>query len=575
MSVEAAVGAVQAAPLEGLRLEGTEALVSLVEGGHRIDEAHSRLVDRAIAVWAKPGFDTLASLPRLRFEPFAYQLETARVVLRDMRGRAILADEVGLGKTIEACLTLSELLVRGLAERVLVISPAGLVQQWREELDRKFGLPSLVYGSAEHQAIEDGRGITIVSLSTARRAEASQALGQAAWDVVVVDEAHHLRHSHTASARLVKRLRSRYLLLLTATPVQGRLQDLFQLVNLVRPGHLGTAAQFQARHRRSDPRRHLSGLDQLQTQMRQVMVRHRRSEVAVSLPRRLAETIRVAPTEAEASLYREVSERVRAEYRGNPAMSLLALRTAQRMASSSPAAAAANLAKLGWDDLAAAATRVGEPAKMRMLRELLRRHVQRGEKVLVFSAFTGTVEELARRMRDPEMRIATYHGGLSREAKDDAVRAFAEDVPVMVSTEAAGEGRNLQFCHVMINFDLPWNPMQIEQRLGRIHRIGQMHDVVLINLVNGGTIEDVILRVLETRINFFELVIGELDMILGNVTDELDFEAEVFQAHLESRDIEGFSQRMDELGGALERARSSYLLARSRTDDLLPDPGAA
>ncbi|MHB8507950.1 MAG: DEAD/DEAH box helicase [Candidatus Dormibacteria bacterium] len=575
MALDTADGVVEARAPDGLRVKGIEALVTLVQDGHGIDEAHSRLVDQAIAVWAKPGFDTLASLPRLRFEPFAYQLETAREVLRDMRGRAILADEVGLGKTIEAGITLSELLVRGLAARVLVIAPAGLVQQWREELDRKFGLQSVIYGSAEHRAIEDGQGITIVSLPTARRAEASLELGRVAWDMVIVDEAHHLRHSHSASARLVKNLQSRYLLLLTATPVQGRLQDLFQLVNLVRPGHLGTTAQFKARHRLSEGGGHLSGLALLQAQIRQVMVRHRRSEVAVSLPRRLAETIRVTPTEAEAKLYREVSDRVRNAHRGNSAIGLLALRSVQRMAGSSPAAVAATLAKLGWDDLAMAARGVGEPAKMRVLRDLLRRHVQRGEKVLVFSAFTRTVQELAANLEDPELRIATYHGGLAREAKDAAVKAFADDAPVMLSTEAAGEGRNLQFCHVMINYDLPWNPMEIEQRLGRIHRIGQRHDVVLTNLVYSGTIEDIILRVLETRINFFELVIGELDMILGNVTDELDFEAEVFQAHLQSGDMEGFSERMEELGGALEQARSSYLVDRARTDDLLPDPGSA
>ena len=96
---------------------------------------------------------------------------------------------------------------------------------------------------------------------------------------------------------------------------------------------------------------------------------------------------------------------------------------------------------------------------------------------------------------------------------------------MLLSTESAGEGRNLQFCHVMVNVDLPWNPMQIEQRLGRLHRVGQQHDVVLTNLVGRGTIEQRILHVLEPKINLFELVVGELDMILGRVDDDFDFEA--------------------------------------------------
>ena len=103
---------------------------------------------------------------------------------------------------------------------------------------------------------------------------------------------------------------------------------------------------------------------------------------------------------------------------------------------------------------------------------------------------------------------------------------------MLVSTEAAGEGRNLQFCHVMVNMDLPWNPMQIEQRIGRLHRIGQQHDVVVTNIVGVGTIEERMLEVLESKINLFELVVGELDMILGRVEEDFDFESGIFGAYV-------------------------------------------
>src|SRR6266496_5980541 len=125
-------------------LDGYRSLLRCLEQGRPVDDVTSRLVDQALGVWARPGFETFVSLPRLRFEPFGYQLQAAGTVLRAMRGRAILADEVGLGKTIEAALVASELRLRGLAAQTLILVPVGLVEQWQEELDRKFGLPSVL-----------------------------------------------------------------------------------------------------------------------------------------------------------------------------------------------------------------------------------------------------------------------------------------------------------------------------------------------------------------------------------------------------------------------------------------------
>ena len=128
-------------------------------------------------------------------------------------------------------------------------------------------------------------------------------------------------------------------------------------------------------------------------------------------------------------------------------------------------------------------------------------HTARGEKVLVFTAFRKTLDAVAESVRAAGIDAAVYDGGLSRAEKERVIGAFRDDVPVLLSTESAGEGRNLQFCHVMINLDLPWNPMQIEQRLGRLHRVGQNHDVLLTNLVSKGSIEERILHVLESKIN--------------------------------------------------------------------------
>ena len=124
----------------------------------------------------------------------------------------------------------------------------------------------------------------------------------------------------------------------------------------------------------------------------------------------------------------------------------------------------------------------------------------------------------------------------------------------------------------MVNFDLPWNPMQIEQRLGRLHRVGQEHDVTLTNLVCRGTIEQRVMHVLEAKINLFELVVGELDMILGRVDDDFDFENEVFDAFVDAVDDDEFERRLDALGNALAEARCSYLRSREGVDLLVGEP---
>jgi SNF2 family DNA or RNA helicase len=536
-----------------------------------VDPAASALADQAVAVLRRPGFETPLSLPQLAFEPFDYQRETASTVLRRMRGRAILADEVGLGKTIEAGLILSELRLRGLADRTLVITPAGLVEQWRDELERKFGMPTTILSGKD--PAPDARGnqpVLLASLATARRDPLKTELTSVSWDLVIADEAHRLRSARSASGKLIRALTSRFLLLLTATPVENRLQDLYEMISLVAPGLLGTPAQFRARHTTtgadvSSPR----NLAELQARTRQVMVRHRRSEVALRLPQRLAETVLITPDTDERALYGELAERIRVEAKEVSAGRRLALRSVARLAGSTPVAAAPTLAKLGWTDLATAAAAIIHPAKVRLLVTKLGEHAARGEKVLVFTAFRQTLHVVADSVRAAGIGAAVYHGGLPRADKERAIAAFRDTESVLLSTESAGEGRNLQFCHVMINLDLPWNPMQIEQRLGRLHRVGQTDDVLLTNLACRGTIEERILHILETKINMFELVVGELDMILGRIDEDFDFEQVVFDAFTTAENDAAFARRMDEIGEDLASARTTYLEDRRNVDALV------
>jgi SNF2 family DNA or RNA helicase len=414
------------------------------------------------------------------------------------------------------------------------------------------------------------RGVLVASLAAARRDPLKSQLTADPWDLIIVDEAHRVRAPRSASGQLIRQLRSRYLLLLTATPVENRLQDLYEMVSLVAPGLLGTATQFRAAHGTAPlttPGKEPRNTAALRKQTAEVMIRHRRSEVSVLLPQRLAETVRVEPSGAERQWYADLTARVRAEGRTTTPAQRLTLRSVARLAGSSPAAAAPTLAKIGWDDLARRGSLLTAPAKVAVLLDRLGRFTQAGQKVLVFTAFRQTLELLTDRVPG----AAVYHGSLPRAEKERVIATFRDEAQVLLSTESAGEGRNLQFCHVMVNMDLPWNPMQIEQRLGRLHRVGQEHDVLLTNLVASGTIEEQVLHVLEAKINLFELVVGELDMILGRVDDEFDFETTVFDAFVASEDDAEFGERMAVIGDDLARARTDYLASRASIDNLVSE----
>jgi len=153
-------------------------------------------------------------------------------------------------------------------------------------------------------------------------------------------------------------------------------------------------------------------------------------------------------------------------------------------------------------------------------------------------------------------------------AKNQAIVDFQSGAQVLLSTEAAGEGRNLQFCHIMVNFDVPWNPMRIEQRVGRIHRVGQEREVRIYNLSARGTIEDYLLEILDQKLNMFELVIGEMDMILGNLSDERDFEELLLEVWVDAQNQAGLRAGFDRLGETLLQARQSYRKVKEYDDAL-------
>jgi SNF2 family DNA or RNA helicase len=157
---------------------------------------------------------------------------------------------------------------------------------------------------------------------------------------------------------------------------------------------------------------------------------------------------------------------------------------------------------------------------------------------------------------------------LSTEAKNQAIADFESCAQVLLSTEAAGEGRNLQFCRTMVNFDIPWNPMRIEQRVGRIHRVGQTRDVRIYNLSARGTVEDYLLELLDQKLNMFELIIGEMDMILGHLSDERDFEDMLLEVWVNAHNQADLQAGFNQLGETLLQARRAYQKIKDN-DDIL------
>ena len=289
LSMSARVEAAHAArPYDVEVAAGSERVLARVAGGAFEPPERFDLRQRAALVSLLRGFDRLLCQETLRFEPFDYQVETALRVLRRLRGRALLCDEVGLGKTIEAGLVLAEYVLRGLARRVLILTPPALVEQWRDELSVKFGLPFTTHADAAFRSAgAEGWGRfdrLVVSLATARMAEHREALLAHEYDLVIVDEAHHLKQRGTLGWQLVSQIRKRFLLLLTATPVQNNLQELYTLVTLLRPGQLSTLAAFKREFVAGKDGRRPKNEARLQGLLHEVMVRNTRSQVRLRLP---------------------------------------------------------------------------------------------------------------------------------------------------------------------------------------------------------------------------------------------------------------------------------------------------
>jgi len=539
--------------------------------GHHTSLEKYQLTIEGHRIRFKETFESLICLNSLKnVRSFWFQEETTRKILKTFHGRALLADEVGLGKTIEALIVLKEYIQRGMVKSALILTPTPLVTQWKEELKTKFGLnfpssdDSGYYSRNQSFWKED---FILASINLAKSKKNFPIVTQREYDMVIVDEAHHLKDRNTLNWKLINALKKRFLLLLTATPVENNLMELYNLITLLKPGQLKTASAFREKFMtRGDPtdprnRSHLKDL------LGQVMIRNTRAFAKIDIPPRFAQTIKVDPDSFEIELYQKITTLIKDINETNGFDHKLLLKNLLAEAGSSPRAVRLTLSRIlarqdmlpehremlyEIDNLCSS---IHITSKDRLLFKLIRSNPG---KMILFVKYHGTLDHVSELLTSKGIRHSTFHGKMDNCSKDEQIQIFKEDKDILLTTEIGGEGRNLQFCHQMLNYDLPWNPMKIEQRIGRIHRIGQEQEVLIYNLCATGSIEDYILEILDKKINMFEMVIGEIDMILGRLKEEKDFSETVFDIWVNSKSEEETKTAFGQLESRLMRAKTSY-----------------
>ncbi|HXP61180.1 MAG TPA: DEAD/DEAH box helicase [Dongiaceae bacterium] len=526
------------------------------------DLRHYALRERAALWWVSNQSDDLLCLPHCRILRLDYQERTALRVLGPLRGRALLSDEVGLGKTIEAGLVLKELLTRGMVKRFLVLTVPSLVDQWEEELNDKFGLTTATTNQAAARGDpqrfwRDNLGL-IASLHTLKQPAQLEIARQEHWDMLIVDEAHYLRNRESQAWKAVNALSRQFLLLLTATPIQNSLAELYNLVTLLQPGQLPSPKEFQARF--VDPKRPRQPREpeELRRLLGQVMIRNTRANAGLHLPPRRAETVLFEPEPAERGFWEQWEAEFRARLAQlSPSQASLWGRLLLQAAGSSPMAWREALKKFP-DPAAAQAWSAQAPLEGSWRRkcELLLPLARVAGGIVIFTQFLDTQAALAEELRRAGLETFVINGATPPPKRQPITESFRRQGGALLLTRSGTEGRNLQFSHRLANFDLPWNPMEIEQRIGRLHRLGQQEPVRIYNFVQAGTLQEHLLHLLQEKLNLFELVVGETGLVLGERFSSDEFAEEVLRRWRESEG--SVAQALAGLGEELAAARDNY-----------------
>jgi len=478
----------------------------------RDDEQRRNRIDRAFPEGAQStAFETLLKVP-------LYPYQRSGALFAAKAGRSLLADDMGLGKTVQA-LAAAEILARceGV-ERVLVICPTSLKHQWSEEAARFTERKALVVQGAlpaRAAAYREDSFYKITNYEVVERDR--EAIAQWAPDLIILDEAQRIKNWRTRTAQSVKRLSSPYALVLTGTPLENRLDELHSIVEFVDRFRLGPAFRFLAEHRETDDNGKVTGyknLSRIAATLAPILLRRSKKEVHLELPERTEKRFFIEMTPQQRAHHeenREIVARIAAKWRryhflsdGDQRRLRIALQK-MRMACNSTYL---------LDPSTDFGRKVDEAVAF--LEEALE---QGGTKAVVFSQWVRTHELLMRRLEARAIPFVFFHGGVPGDRRGELTQRFREDPQcrVFLATDAGGVGLNLQSADVVLNLDLPWNPAVLEQRLGRVHRIGQRRNVLAAHFIAEGTIEHGMLKLLAFKKALFEGVLeGGSDEVFLN-----------------------------------------------------------
>ncbi len=446
----------------------------------------------------------------LRVPLYPYQMRGALFLA--CRGRAILGDDMGLGKTVQT-LAAIELLARERGiERVLVVAPASVKYQWETEIHKYTGRAVQVIDGTSPQRRSLYRQPTFYRLINYEIAVRDvEELNVWQPDVIVLDEAQRIKNWEAKTTRAVKRLRSRYAVVLTGTPLENKLEELYSIVQFVDDRRLGPAFQFLHDHRVLDENGTLLGyrhLDKIREKLEPILLRRTRSEVLSQLPARTDTTVYVEMAETQRTLYAEQSH----------ALARLLQKKYLTEIDRRRILASINNLRMLCDSTFLLDEQANVSPKLEELAELLRDLLFSGpHKIVIFSQWETMLRLTAEVVEKLGVGFAVLHGGVPGKERRGLLERFrdAADCRVFLSTDAGGTGLNLQTADTVVNLEMPWNPAVLEQRIARVHRMGQHRPVQVFNLVMRDSIEESVLRTLAIKSSLFaELFSGTNEELL-------------------------------------------------------------
>lgn len=453
----------------------------------------------------------------LKVELYPYQKEGA--LFAASSGRCLLADDMGLGKTIQA-IAASEIMARSLGvEKVLIICPASLKYQWKEEIKRFTDRSVQILEGRSHQRDQQYQAqsfFKIINYDVIH--QDTKRIAQLNPDLIILDEAQRIKNWKTRIARVVKQLKSPYAFILTGTPLENRLEELHSIVEFIDHHHLGPLFRFLHRHQVIDDKGKVTGykdLNSIGDSLKNILIRRNRTEVLKQLPPRADKNHFVALTPEQREIHqenRDVVARLVAKWRR---FHFLSEQDQKRLMM-----ALQNM-RMVCDDVYLVDERKRGGHKVKELEVQLKEIFEQPEaKVVLFSQWIRMMELVQEMLKQNRWNHVFLHGGVPSSKRGDLIRHFREDPScrLFLSTEAGGVGLNLQNAAFVVNMDLPWNPAVLEQRIGRVHRLGQKQPVRVINFIAESSIEHGMLGVLQFKRSMFKGVLdqGENEIFMGS-----------------------------------------------------------